>query len=126
MRKPWRYFIGLSLARILYPLTHGPIVKRSHTFFGDPMVLPLPSGLDIYLTGLKSHDSEIRLTRFLVQWTKPGMCVLDVGAHVGYYTLLMARCVGSEGTVTAFEPAYSSYSFLARNCAGVPRVTVTS
>lgn len=33
------------------------------------------------------------------------MIAFDVGAHHGFYTLLMARCVGSEGLVVAFEPS---------------------
>lgn len=34
----------------------------------------------------------------------PGDTVVDVGAHVGFYTLLFARLVGPSGTVHAFEP----------------------
>jgi FkbM family methyltransferase len=32
------------------------------------------------------------------------MTVFDIGAHVGFYTLLMARVVGDSGRVFAFEP----------------------
>ena len=35
---------------------------------------------------------------------KPGQQVLDIGASVGYYTLLAARLVGPAGSVVAFEP----------------------
>lgn len=34
-----------------------------------------------------------------------GMCVVDVGANVGYYTLLAARRVGPTGRVVAVEPS---------------------
>jgi FkbM family methyltransferase len=43
------------------------------------------------------------------------MVVVDVGAHIGYYTLLAARGVGSEGRVYAFEPAPGNYDLLCRN-----------
>jgi FkbM family methyltransferase len=35
---------------------------------------------------------------------QPGMTALDLGANVGFYTLLLARAVGSNGHVTAIEP----------------------
>jgi FkbM family methyltransferase len=34
----------------------------------------------------------------------PGQQVLDVGGNIGLYTALMARCVGNQGRVGAFEP----------------------
>lgn len=33
-----------------------------------------------------------------------GLCVWDVGAHIGYHTLAFARLVGPTGQVVAFEP----------------------
>ncbi len=45
----------------------------------------------------------------------PGDTVVDVGANIGYYTLLAARKVGPRGKVIAFEPAPESFSFLERN-----------
>jgi FkbM family methyltransferase len=35
---------------------------------------------------------------------RKGMTVFDIGAHVGFYTLLMSRAVGDSGKVFAFEP----------------------
>jgi FkbM family methyltransferase len=35
----------------------------------------------------------------------PGMCVLDVGANAGVFTLMAARLVGASGAVHAFEPS---------------------
>jgi FkbM family methyltransferase len=46
---------------------------------------------------------------------KPGMSVVDIGAHVGYYTLLAARLVGPDGRVYAFEPNPEVYEILVRN-----------
>ena len=45
----------------------------------------------------------------------PGMVVLDVGAHVGYYSLLAARQVGPTGKVHAFEPEPSNHQLLLEN-----------
>jgi len=41
---------------------------------------------------------------FFQQVIRPGMHVADVGANLGLYSLLLARLVGPEGRVYAFEP----------------------
>ena len=46
---------------------------------------------------------------------KPGMHVLDVGANIGYFTLLFARLVGPTGHVYAFEPEPRNFELLQRN-----------
>jgi FkbM family methyltransferase len=42
---------------------------------------------------------------FVSRFLRPGMTVLDVGAHHGFYTLLLSKLVGPEGRVFAFEPS---------------------
>ncbi len=46
---------------------------------------------------------------------RPGDVAVDVGAHVGYYTLLMRTLVGDTGFVYAAEPLPQSYSALTNN-----------
>ncbi|MFI5120040.1 MAG: FkbM family methyltransferase [Thermoanaerobaculia bacterium] len=48
---------------------------------------------------------------------REGMCVFDVGANIGYYTLLAARAVGPSGRVYAFEPEPHNFGLLTRNVA---------
>jgi FkbM family methyltransferase len=43
------------------------------------------------------------------------MTVYDVGANVGFYTLLFSRLVGPRGSVHAFEPAVRNLQFLRRH-----------
>jgi FkbM family methyltransferase len=43
------------------------------------------------------------------------MTVYDVGANVGFYTLLFSRLVGPRGSVHAFEPAVRNLRFLRRH-----------
>ena len=52
---------------------------------------------------------EAELIARLVQ---PGSYVLDIGANVGYYTALLARAVGPDGSVTAFEPEPGNFGVL--------------
>jgi FkbM family methyltransferase len=44
-----------------------------------------------------------------------GMNVIDVGANIGYYTLLAAKLIGEKGKVFAFEPEPRNYALLLRN-----------
>jgi FkbM family methyltransferase len=48
---------------------------------------------------------------------RPGDFAVDIGAHVGYYTLLMRTLVGAEGLVCAAEPLPESHAALLANVA---------
>jgi FkbM family methyltransferase len=48
---------------------------------------------------------------------EPGMRVLDLGANIGYYSLLAADAIGATGAVYAFEPDPSNCRFLRHNLA---------
>jgi FkbM family methyltransferase len=47
----------------------------------------------------------------------PGDIVVDIGAHVGWYTLIACKAVGPNGKVYAFEPDPKNFSFLKKNIA---------
>lgn len=55
---------------------------------------------------------DLALTELLRKLLKPGMNVVDVGANIGYYTLLSSRIVGTEGRVYAFEPEPHNFELL--------------
>jgi len=42
---------------------------------------------------------------FVGRYVKPGMTVLDIGAHHGLYTLLASKRVGPNGRIFCFEPS---------------------
>ncbi len=47
---------------------------------------------------------EPHVTATLQELCKPGMCVVDVGANIGFHTLALSGLVGSSGRVIAVEP----------------------
>lgn len=44
-----------------------------------------------------------------------GFVAIDVGAHLGYYALILSRLVGTNGRVIAFEPMPSNFQVLSEN-----------
>ena len=53
--------------------------------------------------------------RFLRAAIRPGSTVVDVGANVGYMTLLAARAAGPDGVVVAVEPEPANVALLRAN-----------
>lgn len=54
-------------------------------------------------------------SELLIKNIKKGDIVIDVGANIGYYTLLFAKKVGENGKVYAFEPDPVSFAILKKN-----------
>ena len=52
---------------------------------------------------------------FIRRTVMPGDNVLDLGAHIGYFTMHMAAIAGPRGTVTAFEPFEDNAALLERS-----------
>ena len=56
-------------------------------------------------------------TAFVRRTVKPGQTVLDLGANIGFFTMIMASIVGPLGRVYAFEPLDRNASLLQRSIA---------
>ena len=54
-------------------------------------------------------------TEIVKKIIKKGDIVLDVGAHIGYFTLIFAKLVGKNGKVFAFEPDPTNFDLLTKN-----------
>jgi len=66
---------------------------------------------------METGQWEEKTTKFIKDNLKPGQIFVDVGASVGYYTLLAAGLVGSGGKVYAFEPLEENWLTLSKNLA---------
>jgi FkbM family methyltransferase len=67
-------------------------------------------GASVYLNQLERYQ-----TAALVNVLRPGQMFFDVGANVGYYTVLGSRLVGVSGSVLAFEPVLRNLFCLHRH-----------
>jgi FkbM family methyltransferase len=99
----------ISLARGFVGKTDKVIAKRR----GIVWELDLAEGIDlsIFLFGAYEWHTINQYKTLL----KPGSFVVDVGANIGSHTLPLAKMVGDEGKVIAFEPTDFAFCKLMRN-----------
>jgi FkbM family methyltransferase len=98
------------LYRFFRPAGSVSISSWGHTLHVDPGDLGIARCLIVY-----NGVWEALQTDTFLSILKEGMVVLDIGANVGYYTLLAARAVGPQGKVFAFEPEPKNYGLLCSN-----------
>ncbi|MET1101602.1 MAG: hypothetical protein ABWW69_03895, partial [Pyrodictiaceae archaeon] len=76
------------------------LAEKTRIIFYGYTVKPVDcEGMVVFHPG---YESEI--TRILLGLLEPGNVFIDIGAHLGRYTLLAARRVGLKGLIVALEP----------------------
>ncbi len=60
---------------------------------------------------------ESETSNFLASVLEPADTFIDIGAHVGYFTMLGSAMVGEQGRVYAFEPERSNFDHLVEHAA---------
>jgi len=84
--------------------------------------------LDKYLMWVDLHDRYVSHgclndnwepgeTTFFISRLHAGDTVLDIGANIGWFTLVAAKHIGPAGTIHAFEPRPVTYNMLAKTVA---------
>jgi FkbM family methyltransferase len=106
--------------------------SRAATFVHDLLNLRPPAASQVFTCrgALQGYRMSIDWNRFrsfvygtwepdvvnaVVSTVKAGATVIDIGAHIGYYTLLLAKCVGPAGRVISFEPLPVNLTLLRQN-----------
>ncbi|MDO8558266.1 MAG: FkbM family methyltransferase [bacterium] len=86
-----------------------PIQAFNHTIYVD--------GKDLCLAPALMEDGvwEPRLTSFMRNVLRPGMTVVDIGANIGYFSILAAAEIGKGGKVFAFEPGRRNIELMKKN-----------
>lgn len=100
-------------------MTHGaiPLLETSTGF------RTMPDDPFWFRLELLTHRHEMETIAHLDQLAQPGMTMLDIGAHVGYYSCRYAKKVGANGRIFSFEPHPRTFATLKHNVAKLPQVT---
>src|ERR1700693_744052 len=112
----------LRFARKPFRQQYRSLASRVQSRFPSiPIPVRLPFGA-WYLVGASDVDIrilfdgfELSETLFIQKYLQPGMVVLDIGAHHGFYSLMACKATGSTGIVHSFEPAPPERACVRRN-----------
>jgi len=69
----------------------------------------------LWLSAIRKQQPYEVIDKFFTSHLKKGDIVVDVGANIGYYSLLSAAAVGINGYVYAIEAHPKTFSYLQRN-----------
>lgn len=103
---PARFIIRLYLSSIFSSLSSKESVLRVAGGYGKNLKMVLR-------IGDKSNPQEVHywlgfyeldIQRLFARIVKKGAVVYDIGAYIGFYSLLAGRLTGADGRVYAFEP----------------------
>ncbi len=126
----WREFVrkwglnqrgGLAARMVRWRVIHWLALQKlgvhrwvkARLFFGERMWVLTGETNSKGLLGFGYEQSA--LTAFMLKAVMPGMCVVDVGAHLGYEAVLASVLVGRSGKVVSFEPQPQISVWTSRN-----------
>ncbi len=99
-----------------------PIIKRK-TFWGDNILMVGPRPYSLYFFGYLGKD-EIYVTDYIINNLKKGDIFIDIGANVGFFSLLSSKIIGETGRVYSFEPYVYIYEILKQNTAPYKNIDI--
>lgn len=101
----------------LFSHTWIPFLERTQNFY------TMPDDPFWFRVELLTQRHEPETAQHLQRLMQSGMTVLDVGAHVGYYSRMASNLV-QDGRVIAFEPHPRNHDYLTRNVGNRSNVTI--
>lgn len=99
--------------RAVSAIINAPLTVKAKTRYGSELICCLPDGIQacVFLYGVWEPD----ISAFIASELHPGDTFIDVGAHVGYHSVLASRAVGGEGNVVALEASPETFAMLEKN-----------
>ncbi len=108
------------------------IIDKINSNYKKNLVIPAANNIVLaniqgFIMGLPAEDLSVLaqmiyyenleqgLESAFKKYVKKNMTVIDIGAHVGLYTLLAARAIGNGGKIYSFEPTLKIFNLLKQN-----------
>ena len=115
----------MNFSKINYQSFLGKIIRLPLRLIPKNLVLPIVQGRlkgKKWIVGAGEHGywlGSYEITKRLAfeSEIQPGSVIYDIGANVGYFSLLAAVLAGEEGKVVAFEPLPRNTEFLKKHIA---------
>jgi FkbM family methyltransferase len=101
------------IRKILMPMLKDPILVNNCKMLVQIEEYKGIEGMAQELLFKGTHEPYT--TALFKKLVKEGITVVDIGAHIGYFSLLAASLVGEKGRVFAFEPEPRNYAILIKN-----------
>ena len=113
----------INFSEVSFASTFGKLARFPLQFVPNDVAVPVIQGRlrgKRWLTGSLTHGCwlgsyESRKQKVFEALITPGSVVFDIGANVGFYTLLASVLVGGSGRVYAFEPVQRNLRYLRRH-----------
>ncbi|MES2796277.1 MAG: FkbM family methyltransferase [Bacteroidota bacterium] len=91
--------------------------KISHHYTKSKFFLNSYQHKGYWFHGEKREQNTVKN---FIDWIRPNDFVLEIGGHIGYFTVLFANLVGENGTVYVFEPSKKNIFYLTKNIQNLP------
>lgn len=88
------------------------IIQKTIDGFSFDFLIGDATGEEWYSSSLSSLSQQWEFNKNLV---KKGDIIFDIGAHHGFYTIILALWTGNGGKVIAFEPSVHNFKILQKN-----------
>lgn len=102
---------GLRYYAAKYALRRSHLVRRIHNYRLSIDLQDPGLSRDVAIRGSREEQLKYVIDRVV----GPGDVVLDLGANIGYYTIMLAQLVGNSGKIYAMEPEPRNFERLRRN-----------
>jgi len=103
----------------LFPLTVPRNGIKKISFFGIEAYFQAKTASDLMTVEDNFLDAraggEGHVLKYLLTWLKPDDVAYDIGAYIGSHMIYMAKCVGENGRIVAFEPERQRYELALTN-----------